>query len=104
MSMIPAILGMSVDNSIHFYHRYRELGSGSLGRVWSSSGLAALLASLTNGAGFVGLAFSIHGGLRSMGYLALLGLATCLITTLIFMPLALQYWEWRQKDKVEHLK
>ncbi|MEZ4846379.1 MAG: MMPL family transporter [Bdellovibrionota bacterium] len=37
--IIPAVLGMSIDNSIHIFHRYKELGPGSLSRVLSSTGL-----------------------------------------------------------------
>jgi predicted RND superfamily exporter protein len=57
-----------------------------------------MLASLTNAAGFIGLAFCTHGGLRSMGLVAVTGLATCLITTLVFLPMTLQYLEWRRRD------
>src|SRR4029453_3923571 len=63
MVMIPWIMGMSIDNSIHVYHSYEELGKGSLGRVLGSAGLSSLLASLTNAAGFLGLLFCHPGGL-----------------------------------------
>lgn len=96
MAMIPAIMGISVDNSIHVFHRYEELGKGSLSKVLSTTGLAALLASLTNAAGFVGLTFATHGGLRSMGWIAVIGVLTCLITTLVFLPMLLQLREWFQ--------
>jgi len=99
MVMIPAVMGMSVDNSIHVYHRYSELGKGSLSKVLSTTGIAAALASLTNASGFVGLAFCNHGGLRSMGIVAVIGVITCLITTLVFLPLILQFLEWRS-DRV----
>jgi hypothetical protein len=94
MAMIPAIMGISVDNSIHVYHRYEELGRGSLAKVLSTTGVAALLASLTNAAGFVGLSFATHGGLQSMGWVAVIGVVTCLISTLVFMPMLLQFREW----------
>lgn len=92
--MIPAVMGMSVDNAIHVYHRYLELGKGSLGKVLGTTGIAAVLASMTNAAGFVGLTFSFHGGLQSMGKLAVIGVVTCLLSTLLFMPLLLN---WREK-------
>ncbi len=101
MVLIPSVMGMSIDNSIHIYHRYEELGKGSLAKVLSSTGVSALLASLTNAAGFIGLLFCHHGGLKSMGVVACIGLATCLISTLIFMPMILQYSEWR---KIKPLK
>lgn len=105
MVMIPAVMGISVDNSIHVYHRYEELGAGSLSRVLSTTGVAALLASLTNAAGFVGLTFATHGGLRSMGWVAVIGVITCLISTLVFMPMLLQFREWlRERTLGRHPK
>lgn len=101
MVMIPAVMGMSVDNSIHIFHRYEELGRGSLSKVLSTTGIAALLASLTNAAGFVGLAFCTHGGLRSMGQVAVIGVVTCLITTLVFLPMILQFRETLHFSKRE---
>ncbi len=99
MVMIPAVMGMSVDNSIHVYHRYVELGRGSLAKVLGTTGLTAALASLTNAAGFVGLAFCSHGGLRSMGLVAVVGVVTCLITTLVYLPMILQFKEWWEDRK-----
>jgi predicted RND superfamily exporter protein len=93
MIIIPAVLGMSIDNSIHIFHRYKELGPGSLSRVLSSSGMAALLASLTNASAFVGLLFCNHRGLYSIGQLAVVGVATCLLSTLVFFPALLQFME-----------
>lgn len=95
MIMLPAIMGMSIDNSIHIYHRYEELGPGSLSKVMSTTGIAAILASVTNAAGFIGLTFCSHGGLRSMGVVACIGLATSLVTTLVFLPMILHYLEER---------
>ncbi len=88
--MIPVVMGMSVDNGIHLYHRYRELGPGSMPKVLSSTGVAVLLASTTNAAGFIGLVFCTHGGLRAMGMIAVIGLITCLVTTLLYLPAILQ--------------
>ncbi len=99
MVMIPAVMGMSIDNSIHIYHRYEELGKGSLAKVLGTAGVSSLLASLTNAAGFLGLLFCAHGGLRSMGVMASIGLATCLVTTLVYLPLILQYLEKRPSTK-----
>ncbi|OGQ58261.1 MAG: hypothetical protein A3I75_07810 [Deltaproteobacteria bacterium RIFCSPLOWO2_02_FULL_50_16] len=95
MIIIPAVMGMSIDNSIHIYHRYEELGRGSLSKVLSSTGLAALLSSLTNASGFFGLLFCAHRGLYSIGLLAVIGVGTCLLSTLIFLPATLQFLEHR---------
>lgn len=98
MVMIPAVMGMSIDNSIHIYHRYEELGRGSLSKVLSTTGISAMLASFTNASGFFGLVFCTHGGLKSMGVLATIGLGTCLITTLLYLPMILQFLEWKKKS------
>jgi predicted RND superfamily exporter protein len=91
--IIPAVLGMSIDNSIHIFHRYKELGPGSLKRVLSSAGMAALLASLTNASAFVGLLFCNHRGLFSIGQLAVVGVSTCLLSSLVFFPAMLEFLE-----------
>ncbi len=97
MVIIPAIMGMSIDNSIHVYHRYEELGRGSLSKVLATTGLTSLLASLTNASGFIGLLFCHHQGLYSMGLIAVMGLGTCLLSTLVFLPMILQFIEKDEK-------
>ncbi len=91
--IIPAVMGMSIDNAIHVMHRYKELGRGSLYRVLSTTGSACLLASLTNAGGFAGFLFTAHQGLFSIGLLAILGIATCLVSTLVFLPFLLKVSE-----------
>lgn len=91
--VIPTSVGTSIDNSIHLLHRYRELGKGSVVAALESSGGAALTSSLTNIFGFLGLCFTFHSGLRSIGTLAVAGLAACLLTTLVYFPAVLQAWE-----------
>ena len=99
MIIIPAVMGISIDNAIHIFHRYEELGRGSMPKVLSSTGVAALLASLTNASGFFGLLFCVHKGLYSIGLLAVIGVATCLISTLVFLPALLQFLEHIRYDK-----
>lgn len=91
MIVIPTVFGTSIDNSIHIYHRYEEMGKGSLMRVLRTSGGAALMSSLTNMLGFFGLVFANHSGLASIGTLAIAGMAGCLFTTLIYFPAMLQW-------------
>ncbi|MBI4211447.1 MAG: MMPL family transporter [Deltaproteobacteria bacterium] len=93
MVIVPAVMGISIDNAIHVYHRYEELGPGSLTKVLMTSGKAALLASLTNASGFLGLLLCAHRGLFSIGLLSVIGVGTCLMSTLVFLPAFLQ---WRE--------
>lgn len=98
MVVIPTSVGTSIDNSIHLYHRYKELGKGKVVAAMKSSGSAALTSSLTNIFGFLGLCFTFHSGLRSIGTLAVAGLIACLFTTLIYFPALLQVIEdWKEK-------
>jgi predicted RND superfamily exporter protein len=99
MVVIPISVGTSIDNSIHLYHRYKELGRGSIIAAMKSSGSAALTSSLTNIFGFLGLCFTFHSGLKSIGMLAVAGLVACLLTTLLFFPALLQVLEDRAVKK-----
>jgi predicted RND superfamily exporter protein len=101
MIIIPAVMGMSIDNSIHIYHRYEEMGRGSLAKVLGSTGVAAMLASLTNASGFFGLLFCVHKGLYSIGLLAVIGVGTCFLSTLVFLPALLQFLEHLRFDRKE---
>ncbi len=98
MVVAPTVVGTSIDNSVHLYHRYKELGKGSLIHALRSSGGAALMSSMTNILGFLGLIFATHNGLRSIGDLAVTGMVACLITTLVFFPAVLQVMEDRKNQ------
>jgi len=98
MVIAPTVVGTSIDNSVHIYHRYKELGKTNLMTAVRSTGGASLLSSATNICGFLGLAFVNHAGLRSIGDLAVLGMSACLLTTLIFFPALLQYLEDRRNS------
>ena len=55
-----------------------------------TSGSAALMASLTTMLGYAGLVFAHHPGLRSIGILAVIGMGTCMVSSLVFLPAFLQ--------------
>jgi len=99
MIVIPTVFGTSIDNSIHIYHRFEEMGSKSLMKVLKTSGGAALMSSLTNIFGFLGLVFANHRGLSSIGVLAIAGMMACLFTTLIYFPAALEWLISRKHEK-----
>ena len=86
MVIVPVVIGMSIDNCIHIYHRFEELGRANLRKVLHTAGLASVVASSTNALGFLGLAFTNHGGLASLGKMAVLGLGTTLFSTVVFLP------------------
>ncbi|OVE81375.1 hypothetical protein BVY03_04110 [bacterium K02(2017)] len=90
MIIIPALIGMGVDNAIHIYHRFEELGKRSILLVLKTSGGAAFMASLTTVMGYSGLLFTSHPGLKSIGILAILGMSCCLVASLVLLPLMIQ--------------
>jgi predicted RND superfamily exporter protein len=96
MLVLPMLLGVGIDTSIHLYHAYHEHGPGSLGHVMRTSGVAVVIASLTTGVGFVGMLFVSHDGLRSIGILAVVGITACLIGTLLTMGLMFGLGEARR--------
>jgi len=97
MIIVPTVFGTSIDNSIHIYHRYEEMGKKNLLKVLRTSGGAALMSSLTNIFGFLGLVVANHNGLSSIGTLAIAGMSACLFTTLIYFPATLQWLSDRKK-------
>ncbi len=84
--VIPCVIGIGVDNVVHLYHRYLTEGPGSVMFVVRRTGMAALLASLTTGAGFGSSLISHHLGLRTLGSLAVVGISATLLTAVVFFP------------------
>lgn len=84
--ILPVLIGAGVDDGVHFYSHYREQGRGSVGAVMRSLGGALVMTTITSSIGFAGLAVTDYGGLQSMGYLAIIGLGTTLLGTLLVLP------------------
>ncbi len=101
MVVVSTIVGAGIDASVHLYHSYRESGPGSLREVFCRTGLAVTAAGLTTAVGFAGMMLSHHGGLASIGKLAMVGLCTCLLAALTVLPstLALQEWFLARRSK-----
>lgn len=90
MIIIPAMIGMGEDNSVHVLDRFEEVGRKSMMDVLRTSGGAALMASMTTILGYAGLCFARHPGLNSIGRMAIIGMCTCLASSLVFLPLLAQ--------------
>ncbi|WP_224248278.1 efflux RND transporter permease subunit [Hyalangium gracile] len=99
--VLPNLLAIAVDNSVHLYHRYEEEGPGSLGHVVRHTGLAAVVATLSNAAGYGALLVASHQGLRSIGQIALLGVVCTFLGTTVFFPALLallERWKARRQE------
>jgi predicted RND superfamily exporter protein len=99
--VLPNLLAIAVDNSVHLFHRYEEEGPGSLGHVVRHTGLAAVVATLSNAAGYGALLISHHAGLSSIGQIALLGVMCTFLGTTVFFPAMLALLERRNGRKGE---
>lgn len=93
--VLPTVLGIGNDGGVHLAHRYQEEGRGSIRRVLRSTGEHVTMGALTNLIGFGGLLLSDQPGLRSIGVLAVVGIGTTLLSTLVFFPALLQVLEDR---------
>lgn len=93
---IPILIGIGVDNAVHFYHRYLE--TGSVEKTMTTTGTTLTLTTLTTIAGFGSLMFAAHKGLASMGALMTLGTATCWFACVIFLSAILKLFFGSRKS------
>ena len=104
MVALPTIIGMGIDNGVHLYHRYREVGPGSMPVVLRSTGGAMFISMLTTMIGFFGLMMATHPGLNSIGRLALIGLLTCFVAAVLVLPAILEVLEGHNAREAEKAK
>lgn len=90
---IPILMGIAVDAIIHLLHRLSEEGPGRIGKALITTGWAVALGALTNAFSFSSLVFASTVGVRSLGYLVVLGLALVTLVAFIFVPLGwMTHW------------
>ena len=94
ITISPLLIGVGVDNGIHFLHRYteeRELNpEGAIERSGQKVAVAEIVTSLTTMLVFGSLVIARTPGLRLLGDSALLGLGFTLLFSLLFLPAALR--------------
>jgi len=83
---LPMIIGIGIDYGVHILHRRRHEGRGKIRIVYSSTGKAILLTSLTTMLAFGSLVFSIWRGFGQLGGALFLGVGACFLTTVIVLP------------------
>jgi hypothetical protein len=80
---LPLIVGIGIDDGVHIVHRWKHEGKGKTGVVFSSTGKAILLTSLTTMLAFGSLVFSIWRGFGHLGGALFLGVGACFLTTVL---------------------
>jgi predicted RND superfamily exporter protein len=81
---LPLVIGIGVTNGIHILNRFHEEAHPSM--FAKSTGKAVLVSALTTMAGFGSLMLAQHQGITSLGYVMSIGVATCMLAGLGFLP------------------
>jgi predicted RND superfamily exporter protein len=90
IAVIPLVIGMGIDFGIHIVHRFRV--ERDLETVYQFTGKAVFLSALTTMIGFGSLALiGSFPSIASIGAVLFLGIATCLIATLVLLPALLSF-------------
>lgn len=85
---VPILVGIGVDVCIHLLHRLREEGPGGVMRALQTTGVAAIISTVTTVAAFTSLFFAGNRGIRSLGTLVSVGLTTVFLVAAVLLPLA----------------
>jgi hopanoid biosynthesis associated RND transporter like protein HpnN len=103
---LPLVIGIGVTNGIHILNRFAE--EKQAGILSKSTGKAVFVSGLTTISGFGSLMLAQHQGIKSLGYVMAMGVATCMIAALTFLPAMLKLlapWRTEQKEGAEdHLE
>jgi len=83
---IPLIIGIGIDDGVHIIHRYGVEGNGTHRTVFSSTGRAVFLTSVTTMMGFGSLYFATFRSLSYLGSALFIGVGTCFIATVLVIP------------------
>ncbi len=94
---LPLILGIGIDDAVHVLHAVRRQGVRAMPDVLRHTGRALLLTSLTTGIAFGSIAFASHRGMAGMGLLLVLGVASCFIASVVFLPALMRIF-FRKKE------
>jgi multidrug efflux pump subunit AcrB len=92
--VLPLILGIGIDAGVHLVHRCRESAAANKGiarldDLLRGTGAAVMVSSMTTMAGFAGLMVADYGAMRSLGLAMVIGVATCLLASLLVLPAVL---------------
>jgi len=83
---LPLLLGLGVDNGIHMVEKLHHSLSEKQNIYQSSTARAMFYGALTTASSFMGLAFSPHQGIASMGLIITIGIFWIMTCTFIILP------------------
>jgi predicted RND superfamily exporter protein len=95
---LPLVIGIGVTNGIHILNRFAEEKTPSI--LAKSTGKAVFVSGLTTISGFGSLMLARHQGIRSLGAVMSIGVITCMVAGLTFLPAVLNLiLAWRGAGK-----
>ncbi|WP_295070041.1 MMPL family transporter [uncultured Fibrobacter sp.] len=100
----PILIGASVDGSLQFFSAYYEKQTGTALTILRDKFFTIFLSQMAAFIGTYGMLVSSHPGLRSMGYVSLIGLICIFISQFTIFPLiagSLDQYRLRQHRKKE---
>jgi len=84
--VFPLLIGIGTDFAMHILHRYEHEG-GNIVSTLRYTGKAVLLSSVTTMLGFGSLALMGEvGAVAALGTLLFVGIAACLVATVVGLP------------------
>jgi len=81
--VIPMVLGLGIDFAVHLIIKWTNSNVG-IRELLDTTGRNVMASATTTAAGFVGMLFTAHKGLKSIGDLACMGIMVFLFTSIIF--------------------
>lgn len=102
MVIVPAILGVGIDNGIYIFDRYRARRNEKFFESMKKSLKGVVLSSATNLAAFASIMFASHQGMASMGKLGFFGFLACLLSSVLFIPALIELYESKNARLFEH--
>ncbi|MDD2762307.1 MAG: MMPL family transporter, partial [Methylomonas sp.] len=95
---LPLLMGLGVDNGIHMVERLYHSLSEDQNIYQSSTARGMFYGALTTISSFVGLAFSPHQGIASMGLVITIGIFWIMTCTFVLLP-AISKWVLKPRSK-----
>jgi len=94
---LPFLIGISIDGSLFLWQRFWEEGTGSLKFVCINTGRTVIISYLIPTVTFLGVCFSSHPGLKSLGVAAVIGILSIVLAHIAIFPILASMVEKRRK-------
>ncbi len=95
--VLPALVGIGIDYGVHYVHRQKEDGGVPVAQVRGALYWVLLFCAATSVIGFGNMALASHPGLRSLGELAIIGLACMFVASNYTLPALLDLHQRRRR-------